>query len=228
MKMNKVRATRIGGIVLVLAIAALSWFFLLSPRLSKAAEVSAQAAQVQTANLSLRNQYNQSLAQAQEAPQAAAEAQKLFATMPQQAELPQVLEQVSGAAEAAGIKTGDIRTINASIPAAVAPSVGDVSGIKLAQMVLTVTADAGRDKALTFLDNLQALDRAMLIKSSELQQAIGITGQTEAENVQVVGSMFVLQSTLPDLVAEVEALLAAAGQAPGSTTPTTTTPAPAG
>lgn len=227
MKMNKVRATRIGGIVLVLAIAALSWFFLLSPRLSKAAEVSAQAAQVQTANLSLRNQYNQSLAQAQEAPQAAAEAQKLFATMPQQAELPQVLEQVSGAAEAAGIKTGDIRTINASIPAAVAPSVGDVSGIKLASMALTVTADAGRDKALTFLDNLQALDRAMLIKSSELQQAIGITGQTEAENVQVVGSMFVLQSTLPDLVAQVDALLAAAGQTPAATTDGTS-PEPAG
>ena len=223
MKMNRVRATRIGGIVLVLAIAALSWFFLLSPRLSKAAELSAQAAQVQTANLSLRNQYNQSLAQAQEAPQAAAEAQKLFATMPQQAELPQVIEQLSGAAQDAGIKTGDIQTINASIPAAVAPSAGDVSGIKLASMVLTVTADAGREKALTFLDNLQALDRAMLIKSSELQQAIGITGQTEAENVQVVGSMFVLQSTLPDLVAQVDELLAAAGQTPaGSTTPAPT------
>ncbi|MCX6433919.1 MAG: hypothetical protein NTX29_14490, partial [Actinobacteria bacterium] len=61
MTMGRVRLNLVAGIAILLALAALLWFVVLSPRLSKSAELSAQASQLQGANLSLRNQYNKAL-----------------------------------------------------------------------------------------------------------------------------------------------------------------------
>ena len=216
MSIGRVRLTLIGGILLILAVVAVLWFVVLSPRLSKASELNAQAAQLQTANLQLRNQYNASLDLAAEAPQAAAEAQALFARMPQQADLPAVLDQIAAAATAAGIKPQDIQTVNASLPNPVGATGADPAGIKLAQLQLSVTALSKRQQSLGFLDNLQALDRALLVTSTQITDATGADAQAGKggdETVQVAGSMFVLQSQLPDLVAKVEELLAEAGQA---------------
>jgi Tfp pilus assembly protein PilO len=218
MSMGRVRLNLVAGIAILLALAALLWFLVLSPRLSKAAELSAQAAQLQGANLSLQNQYNKALALADKAPQAAADAQALFATMPDQAELPAVLEQVTAAATDAGIKPQDIQTINAAIPNPIeAQAYNTASGINLAQMELSVTAEGKRDQSLAFLDNLQGLDRALLITSNRLANVATVDAQPGASNresIQVVGQMFVLQSKLPDLVQKVDDLLAAAGRAP--------------
>jgi Tfp pilus assembly protein PilO len=218
MTMGRVRLTLIGGILLLIALGAVLWFLVLSPRLSQASELDAQAAQLQSANLSLRNQYNKALTLADQAPQAAADAQKLFATMPQQAELPAVIEQITQAATTAGIKAQDVQAINATIPNPVTEA-GDsaASGINLAQMQLSVTAQGKRAESLRFMDNLQGLDRALLIESSRLADVAGVNaqpGSSGLETVQVVGDMFVLQSKLPDLVANVEKLLADAGQTP--------------
>jgi hypothetical protein len=218
MTIGRVRLTLIGGILLLAGLAALIWFLVLSPRLSEASELNAQAAQLQTANLTLRTQYNRALELADQAPQAAADAQALFETMPQEAELPAVIEQVSNAATSAGIKPQDIQTINTTIPNPVAPAAdSDAAGIKLAQLEIAVTAEGKREQSLGFLDNLQGLDRALLITSSQLADApapADTPGATNRETVQVAGSMFVLQSKLPDLVATVEQLLADAGRAP--------------
>jgi hypothetical protein len=218
MRLGRVRLTLLGGLVILAAMVAVLWFVLLSPRLSKAAELNAQAAQLQTANLQLRNQYTKALALAEEAPQAAADAQALFATMPQQAELPEVLEQITAAAIDAGVRPQNVQTINASIPNPVAAEAPDPAGIQLAQMDLSVTALARRTESLGFLDNLQALDRALLVTSTQTTDAATADAQpgaaAGAETVQVAGSMFVLQSKLPDLVAKVEELLAQAGQVP--------------
>jgi Tfp pilus assembly protein PilO len=215
MSIGRVRVTLLGGILLLAALAALLWFVVLAPRLSQASELDAQAAQLQSANLSLRNQYNKALTLADQAPQAAADAQKLFATMPQQAELPAVIEQITTAATDAGIRPQDVQTINAAIPNPVAEA-GDsaASGINLAQLQISVTAEGKRDQSLKFLDNLQGLDRALLIQASKLADVAGVDaapGASDRETAQVVGNMFVLQSKLPDLVANVEKLLAAAG-----------------
>ncbi len=216
MSMGRVRLNLVAGIAILLALAALLWFLVLSPRLSKSAELSAQASQLQGANLSLQNQYNKALALADKAPQAAADAQALFATMPEQAELPAVLEQVTAAATEAGIKPQDIQTINAAIPNPIeAQADNSASGINLAQMEISVTAEGKRDQSLAFLDNLQGLDRALLITSNRLANVATVDaqpGSSNRESIQVVGQMFVLQSKLPDLVQKVDDLLAAAGR----------------
>lgn len=207
---NRVRLTIAGGIVILLATAAAIWFLVLSPRLSEAARLDEQAATLETANLGLLNQYNRALELAKEAPQAAAEAQRLFDAMPQQADLPRVLEQITAAASDAGIDPVDVQTINVSIPTPVTPpGETDAAGVALAQLQLSITAKGSRDQALQFLDNLQRLDRIMLVTSSRLTEQPE-EGKRKQHALQVTGTMFVLQSELPDLVQLVEGLLAEA------------------
>lgn len=220
MKIGKVRLVTIAAIAVVVAAAALAWFFILSPRLATASELQAQADQLQMATLSLRNQYNKALDLKADAPAAAAEAQALFAKMPQTAELPAVLEQITGAATKAGIKANDVSSLTTGIPvplsataaAATASSDGTQgAGVQIAKMDIGVTAEGQRDQVLGFLDNLQGLDRALLVTST-IDSAVVATegGPDNRESMQVGGSMFVLQSKLPDLVAEVKDLIAQA------------------
>ena len=78
-----------------------------------------------------------------------------------------------------------------------------------------------RESLLAFLDNLQGLDRAVLITSTGLMdmQQPGTSspedapkkGQAGQQSLDVTGSMFVLQSKLPDIVAAVQALIDEAG-----------------
>jgi Tfp pilus assembly protein PilO len=223
--MSRVRLTLIAAIVAVLAIAAILWFFVLSPRMAEASQLTADAEQLQTVNVSLQHQYAESLKQAEEAPQAAAEAQALFAKMPQTAELPTVLDQITQAAVDAGIDPNAIPSLTTGIPLPVSGTANaatteqSATGVQLAKMDIGVSADGTHEQVLTFLDNLQSLDRVLLVTSTQTSLAGLIDGTPDLETVQVSGSMFVLQSKLPDLVAEVDALIAQAelGQAGAGT-----------
>lgn len=209
MRLGRVRLTAVAATVGVLAIAALAWFLVLSPRLAEASRLQEQATQLQTANLSLLNQQNQVREQVAAAPEAAAQAQRLFATMPQEADLPQVIEQISRAAADAGIEGPALQTVNTTLPAPVPGAVaGDTAGVDLASLILQVTATGTRRQALDFIDNLQALDRALLVTSTSLNAGAQEGGPDQI--VQVEGTLFVLRSQLPDLVAEVDALIAEA------------------
>lgn len=221
MRIGKVRLAQIIGIVAVLGVAAIAWFAVLSPRLATASDLQAQAEALQTTNLSLRNQYNQALDQAEAAPAAAAEAQVLFAKMPQTAELPAVLDQITNAATAAGIDPNAVTTLTTGIPVPVTTQT-DVAndaatdapkGVKLATMDVNVTAEGTREQVLAFLDNLQGLDRSLLVTATTdtaVVKEAGETGGPDLESMQVVGQMYVLESKLPDLVATVEGLIAEA------------------
>lgn len=220
---GRIRLIIVGGVLVLAAVAALLWFVLLSPRLSEATQLDQRAADLESANLSLLNQYNRTMDLAAQAPQAAAEAERLFAAMPQQAELPLVLEQIVKAATDAGIEPSAVDTITTTIPAPIsAPE--EKAGIALAQLQLTITARGNRADALDFLDNLQRLDRVMLVTSSRLAEAPE-EGARNQQSIQVTGTMFVLQSELPDLVDRVTTLLdeaqatAALAETPAATGP---------
>jgi hypothetical protein len=94
------------------------------------------------------------------------------------------------------------------------------AGVNLATMDLVVSVAGKRAELLKFLDNLQALDRALLISATKFNQNVTDTGKA-TESLDVTGTMFVLQSKLPDLVAQVDALVAEAG-GPGRPDATTT------
>ena len=208
--MNRVRLTLVGSILLVLLAAALLWLFILSPRLSEATKVAQQSADLDLANLTLQRQYKDASEQVAKAPEAAAQAQLLFARMPQTAELPAVLDQITAAAVDAGIPANDVTSLTTGIPVPVAAggAEGESAGIQLAKMDVGMSANAAPDTALAFMDNLQALDRAMLLTSTNASGANLFGPATgDQQSLQVAGSMFVLQSQLPDLVQAVEDLM---------------------
>ena len=195
MNLTKTRLTIIFGVLGLVALAGLGWLLVLSPRLQEADQVSERATSMQTANLQQLNRYNDLVAKAREIPAAAAEAEKLFASMPQEADIPEVITQISKAAESAGIAPADIQTINTSVPVPVGgPATQGESGVALATMQVDVTVKGSDEQLKMFLDNLQALDRSILVQSTN------VTATGGASALQVTGQMFVLQSPLEDLV----------------------------
>jgi Tfp pilus assembly protein PilO len=215
MKSKKTRNAALLGALLIVVVAVAGWFFVLSPRLSQADDITLQAQDVTNTNISLQHRYNETLKQAATATSAASDAQALFSTMPQKADLPDVLTQISDAAARAGIKPSDISTISTTVPQSVGAgaasgTAGATTGVNLAQMQLSMTVNGKQQQLLDFLTNLQSLDRAILITSNELSSSVtrdakgrDVTSQT----LTVAGSMFVLQSQLPDLVTKVQELL---------------------
>ncbi len=79
-------------------------------------------------------------------------------------------------------------------------------------MKIDVTVAGNRPELLTFLDNLQGLDRALLVNATQITATPDPDAKV-GETLQVGGTMFVLQSALPDLVAQVDQLIAEAGAA---------------
>lgn len=212
------RTVAVLGILGLLLLTLAAWLFVVGPRLSTADDLAKQADDTTTANIQLRSRYNQTLQQVAAAPQKAAEAQALFASMPRAAELPTVLRQISDAATRAGIDVSDIQVISTSVPAAVGPAGAGAGGLRLARMDVGITVLATRPLLLDFIDNLQALDRALLITGNQFTGSRESSGVAE-ETLQVTGSMFVLESELPDLAAQVQALIDAAELPPEQDAP---------
>ena len=215
----------VGGLLLV-CFAAAAWFLVLSPRIASSSQVAAQTSQVEKATFQLNVRYRQALTEAAQAPQAAAEAQQLFSSMPQEAELPDVLEQITTAADSAGITGTHLQVINTSVPTPVGAKGSAINpmtaaakgaGVNLATMEVSITADGDRTSLAQFLANLERLERALLISSTHVAD----TSPGNLPTLQVAGSMFVLQSELPDLVARLDELMARARAGTG------TLPAPA-
>ena len=204
---TRIRLTVGVGIIIIVTVIALIWLTVLSPRLSEAARLDQQALDLESANLGLLNSYNRSLQLAREATDAAQDAQILFAAMPQQADIPRVLEEISEAAIDSGLNPDKVQTINTGIPVALTASTESApAGIALAQMPVTISAQGTLDQTLTFLGNLQRLDRVLLVTSSRLAEVAELDGQNQ-RTIQISGTMFVLQSELPNLVAVVQDLI---------------------
>jgi type IV pilus assembly protein PilO len=211
-KGNRVRTVTLVSIVGIVALAAVAWFVVLGPRLAEADQIATQVEQADMSNLQLRNRVNQARAQVEQAPAAAAEAQKLFATMPRAAELPTVLRQITEAAQQAGIDPSAIQVISTAVPIATGVAAQGASGVSIAEMDIGITVSGNRENLLAFLDNLQALDRAFLITATQVSGG-ALNDPTAGESLTMRGTMFVLQSELPDLVAKVESLIAEADAA---------------
>lgn len=231
---GKVRLAALVGVLAVIALIALLWLTVLGNRMAEAGKLQDQAAQVDLANLSLLKRQRDIQDLAAQAPALAQQAQELFAKMPQSAELPLVLDQISAAATDAGIKPADIALLNAAIPqnvAAQGPSAQSAQeaaaavGVQLATMGIDMTVSGEEENLLRFIDNLQSLDRALLLTSTTITWD-QTAGKTTKRTLTARATLFVLQSSLPDLVAKAEQVIAdaqAQAQAQAGTTPT---PAP--
>lgn len=204
-RMSRVTVVRLGFALIFIALAAVAWLFILSPRFDQADKVVQDTEDLELANLGLVSNLNRTRDMLQDAPAVAQQAQELLAKMPQTADLPAVLDQITDAAGAAGIAPNDVSSIATSIPVPVAEGVLP-EGVQLAQMSISLSARGSREQVAAFLDNLQALDRSLLITATQVTDP-GADRASSSQTLQVSGEMFVLQSRLPDLVATVESLL---------------------
>lgn len=204
-RLSRVTIARIGFVLVFIALAAVSWLFVLSPRIDQAGELTQQADDLDLENLGLVSNLNRTRDMLKDAPEVALQAQELLAKMPQTAELPAVLDQISAAAVSAGIDPNEISSIATGIPTPVAEGTLP-DGVQLAQMAISLSAQGSPDAVQAFLDNLQSLDRSLLITATQVTDA-GAERADTSITLQLSGEMFVLQSQLPDLVATVDALL---------------------
>ena len=215
MNLSRVRLARLIVIVSLISIAAVAWLFVLQPRQAsiESTRVDIEDAQLMQQTLIKRNAELRALLEV--APGVAEEAQAIFAALPNTAQLPELLDQITAAAINAGIPASDISVINTSIPAPISESdpqaaaAADELGVDLGIITIDLSVSGSDEEFLAFLENLTALDRAFLVESTTISAARD--GSTE-QTMSVSGRLFVLQSSLPDLVATVEDIVAQATQ----------------
>lgn len=220
--MTKVRLTLALALASIMAFSAIAWLTVLSPRLSKADEISTRAADLELANLTLLRRQRDLLDQARSLPETAQQASDLFAAVPQTADLPVVLDQITQAAATAGIPDSGVTAVNASTPMPVTEAAnGTETQVDLADLRLDVAVEGSADQVLTFLREVQSLERAFLVESISLAAGSVPGSDTNIEAdpndrgasdqaVTVTGRLFVLQSPLPNLVRNAEAIVAEA------------------
>ena len=206
------------GTAVLLIFAIVGWLFVLSPRMSTAADIDEQTASVDVTNASRQHQLAELAKMKNEVPQAAERVQKLINRMPQEAELPKLFDDIVLAAKRAGISGNQISTITPSVPvpldAASSTSTGTLSEAKslaqqanfdVAKLDVTMSVTGTVSQIRAFLSNLETLDRDLLVRETTITSAI--TGKSDRV-ATVTATAFVLQSQLPDLVKKVNELLA--------------------
>lgn len=207
LRLTKVTLVAITCVAALIAFTAVLWLAVLSPRLAETGALETEAADLQLTQLSLERKKRDLLDLAEALPAAASQAQQVFAQMPQSAQQPKLLRQLTAAATDANIKAADIAVINIGVPQGI-EDVGGDSGVALATMTVDMTVEGTRDEVGDFLGNLQGLERSLLITAVTMDAA----GDKDEDRwtMSVSATLFVLQSALPDLVAAAEAVAAGA------------------
>ena len=208
------RTQGIIGIVLVLGMGAILWFGILGPRFSQAADLQERAASVDASNTALTARVGRLRTLADQAPAVAARAEALFRTMPQQADLPVVLNDITAAARDSGISPDGILAISPAAPVpltaatpaganSVTATAAESIGVKIATLPMTITVEGDPAVLDAFVGRLQNLQRAFVITGTQYATGPTVPGKPATTSLTVTGTMFVLASQLPDLVAEV-------------------------
>ncbi len=218
--MNRSRLIVVLGSFALVGLAAMSWFFVLSPRIGEASEIEAQSESVADQTSKLERDIVQLTALQEELPARIARLDALKANFPSTAELPAVLDQIRAAAAQAGVTVQTIETlpptlvvapVEAAAPvegeaaapvdpaAAPAPATDGSVGLPaasatdgtLATMAMSVTVSGSYANLSGFLRAAELLPRAWLMDTIKAQ------GGQEAGTITLTaaGSMFVLDTT---------------------------------
>ena len=222
MTSNRRRNSILLGTGAVIAAIAIAWLLILSPRLAQSADLQTQAESIEVMNVSQQRRLTELTKMAKAAPTAAVRVQELLSRMPQEAQLPQLFTQITKAAQAAGIPAEKISaitqavpvplddpTVSATGPVADAQQSAQRANIRVAKLDVTVSVTGSLDQVQAFVKNIEELNRDFVLTGLTVANQSG--GDAGADRVATLtATTFILQSKLPDLVKNVEDLLAEA------------------
>lgn len=220
--------------IIVFAILAIGYAALVQPRMGRAGEINAQAADQQIANAKAESGLAQLKEQAANLPAEKQKAAAIGVKFPASANEAELLNQINQAAAASGIAASAVTNISLTPPTAVSPgggadgaSVGvpeataspDASGAtpaastnRIASMSVTFAVTADNGHLVAFLSQLENGPRAFLV--SKVSQG-GAASAGAAATVNIEGTMFVIPApTLPTTPAKPAQPAAGATPAP--------------
>jgi Tfp pilus assembly protein PilO len=200
MNLTSVVATKILGVVALLAITAGGWLLVLNPKTSELADVRTQIETTRGQNETLRHQLAKLEAQRKQLPATRATARALAVLFPPTADQPTLFKTVTAAAAQAGIPADDVTELSAEAPVAgtsggsdKAQLPGESTDSDLAGQTVTITVQGDYDEIQRLAENLEDLPRAYLVSSLTL--SVGADAGTYTATI--TGQMFVMPAA-PD------------------------------
>lgn len=179
-----------GGLLLL---AAISWIFVLSPKLGSVSEVSEQRLSLEDGNLAMAGQLSTLRALLEDVPTLSKDAAALAAVIPPTADQPGFFRAITDAARDAGIPASALTTVSPGVPVLPvapppvveedAPAAEPAPASQLAVQTVSINVNGTYKQLSRFLGNLEEMERALLLQniglsSSESDLALTITGST--------------------------------------------------
>lgn len=192
-------ATKVTGVVGLLAVAGLGWTFALGPETSQLAETRAEITSVRDQNAVLATQLAALEKQQAELGSVRQEARELAEKFPPTADQPGLFAAITDAAIDAGIGAQGVTTLAPTPPVVAAPvdpaadagtdaaaATGTTGAGALARQTVTVVVTGTYDQTERLLENLEHMSRAYLVTS------VSLSGESGTFATTVAGDMFVM------------------------------------
>jgi Tfp pilus assembly protein PilO len=191
-----------GAVAVALALVAASWFLLISPQRSQAAELREQAVAQQASNDVIRLRTQQLKAQFASLPQRRAELAEIRQQLPATPMLSTLLRQLQAVADEAGVGVDSIAPERpqalasgaAAGAAAGAPAGASTDSSAVQSIATTMVVKGGYAELTLFLQKVQgSMRRAVLVENLTLvpAQTTGSTSDTQL-TMTLTGKVFVL------------------------------------
>jgi hypothetical protein len=217
---NKVKQTYLIGVVAIVLLALVSWFFLVSPRMAQASEIGEHRAAVEALNVKSATQITALTSLKNGLVRERQVAAALAVKFPPTADQPTLFGQVVAAAKKAGIPETSITSLGPAAPILGSPSSGaklpsapavpagkegadgkaatPVKAVEnMATMAISFNAQGSFGQMVAMLHNLEDLDRSFLITQVNLSSA-----DKGKFTIAVQGNMYVHRA-VPDPDAKV-------------------------
>lgn len=204
MTFNKVKRTYLVGVVAIVVMALVSWFFLLSPRMAQAAEIADQQTQAEAVNAKSSTEIAVLTKMKSGLVQERAIAAALAAKFPATADQPTLFRQIVAAAAKAGIGEKNVTSVGPAAPVlgspsggAKLPAAGTAAGAKgdagaMASMAVSFDAKGTFTQMVAMLQSLEDLPRSYLMKNVNLT-----SDKTDSFTMTIEGDMFMYRA-VPD------------------------------
>ena len=215
--MDKLKQYAVFTVLGCLAVLAVGWFLLVSPKRSDAAALQTQADTQLSANAQLQTQLSVLKSQAKDLPRQQARLAAVAAKIPDNPALPSLVRALVQAGQAAGVElvsmtpgaptaatTGAV-TAPVAPGAVAAPGAGAAGAGQLAAIPLSLNVSGGYFQVEQFVSNLENLPRSMRISSLTLAPganpvkpaAVGTVDDGKTLTTTVTGQVFMAANRPP-------------------------------